>query len=127
MLAEQARLLGAEIAVIADAAQAGALTAALAGTGIQVAAGDAAVCAAAALPVDWTMAAITGAAERLRQRAVPSSASIHSSHSATTSPASARDSGSSAVPRSASPIPWLGDQRESLAPARRRGRWTRPT
>jgi len=62
VLAEQARLLGAEIAVIADAAQAGALTAALAGTGIQVAAGDAAVCAAAALPVDWTMAAITGAA-----------------------------------------------------------------
>ena len=62
LLAEQARLLGAEIAVIADVAQAGALAAALAGTAIQVAAGDAAVCAAAALPVDWTMAAITGAA-----------------------------------------------------------------
>src|SRR5690606_16177656 len=43
-------------------AAAGALAAALAGTAIQSAAGTEAVIAAAALKVDWTMAAITGAA-----------------------------------------------------------------
>lgn len=62
LLAEQAIALRAEIAVIADASLEGALAAALAGTAIQVAAGPKAVLAAAALDVDWTMAAITGAA-----------------------------------------------------------------
>lgn len=62
LLAEQARLLRAEVAVIADPAQEGALAAALAGTGVEVGAGRAAVLAASALPADWTMAAITGAA-----------------------------------------------------------------
>ncbi len=62
LLAEQARALAAEIAVIADPAQAEALRAALAGSGIATAAGEAAVVEAAARPADWTMAAITGAA-----------------------------------------------------------------
>ncbi|MGC8469809.1 MAG: 1-deoxy-D-xylulose-5-phosphate reductoisomerase, partial [Acetobacteraceae bacterium] len=62
LLAEQARALAAEVAVIADPAQAEALRAALAGSGIAAAAGEAAVVEAAARPADWTMAAITGTA-----------------------------------------------------------------
>ena len=62
LLAEQAIALDAEIAVIADESQEGALAAALAGTSVRAAAGTQAVLAAAALDVDWTMAAITGAA-----------------------------------------------------------------
>ena len=62
LLAEQAIHLRAALAVIADASQHRALDAALAGTGIQTAGGDDAVVQAAAVPVDWTMAAITGAA-----------------------------------------------------------------
>ncbi len=62
VLAEQARLLRAEVAVVADDACHTALAAALAGTGIRTASGLDAVLAAATLPVDWTMAAITGAA-----------------------------------------------------------------
>ena len=62
LLAEQAIRLRAALAVIADASQQRALEAALAGTGIQAAGGDDAVLQAAAVPVDWTMAAITGAA-----------------------------------------------------------------
>ncbi len=62
LLAEQAIRLRATLAVIADASQQRALDAELAGTGIQTAGGDDAVVQAAALPVDWTMAAITGAA-----------------------------------------------------------------
>ena len=62
LLAKQARLLRAELAVLAEPAGHAALDAALAGTGIQTASGDAAVLQAASLPVDWTMAAITGAA-----------------------------------------------------------------
>ncbi|MSP30658.1 MAG: 1-deoxy-D-xylulose-5-phosphate reductoisomerase [Acetobacteraceae bacterium] len=62
LLAQQARQLNAEIAVIADAALVGDLATALAGTNIRVAAGAEAVLAAAALDVDWTLAAITGAA-----------------------------------------------------------------
>ena len=61
-LAEQARALGAEIAVISDPAGWPTLRDALAGTGITAACGEAAAVAAAALPVDWCMAAITGAA-----------------------------------------------------------------
>ena len=62
LLAEQAVRLRAQAAVIAEPSLHGALAAALSGTGIAAASGDAAVEAAAAHPVDWTMAAITGAA-----------------------------------------------------------------
>jgi 1-deoxy-D-xylulose-5-phosphate reductoisomerase len=62
-LARQAVALGAKLAVIADPAQYRVLQEALAGhPQIEVAAGSQAVCDAAALPADWTMAAITGAA-----------------------------------------------------------------
>lgn len=61
-LAEQAIALRAEIAVVADKAAYPALREALTGTGIEAAAGPAAVVHAASLPADWTMAAITGAA-----------------------------------------------------------------
>ena len=62
MLAEQAKALRAQIAVVADPACYAALRDALAGSGIEAAAGNEAVIAAAALDSDWTMAAITGAA-----------------------------------------------------------------
>jgi 1-deoxy-D-xylulose-5-phosphate reductoisomerase len=62
VLAEQAIALRAEIAVVSDLTSYAALRDALAGTGIEVAAGADAVVAAAALQADWTMAAITGAA-----------------------------------------------------------------
>jgi 1-deoxy-D-xylulose-5-phosphate reductoisomerase len=62
LLAEQAVALRAEIAVVADPSAYTALRDALAGTGIEVAAGAGAVVAAASLDADWTMAAITGAA-----------------------------------------------------------------
>jgi 1-deoxy-D-xylulose-5-phosphate reductoisomerase len=62
LLAEQAVALRAELAVVADPSAYAALRDALAGTGIEVAAGAEAVVAAAELEADWTMAAITGAA-----------------------------------------------------------------
>jgi 1-deoxy-D-xylulose-5-phosphate reductoisomerase len=62
LLAEQAVVLKVERAVISDPAQYQALREALSGTGVTVAAGPDAVIEAASLPVDWTMAAITGAA-----------------------------------------------------------------
>ena len=62
LLAEQARLLAARRAVIADPGGHAALAEALAGTGIAVASGPEAVVEAASEPADWTMAAITGAA-----------------------------------------------------------------
>ena len=61
-LAEQARALRAELAVIADAALLPDLRAALAGTGIEVAGGQAAVAEAADRPADWVMSGIVGAA-----------------------------------------------------------------
>jgi len=61
-LAAQARALSARCAVVADAACYAALREALAGSGIEAAAGPEAVMAAAARPADWTMAAIVGAA-----------------------------------------------------------------
>ncbi len=61
-LAEQARLLRAEIAVTAHDDCLGDLRDALAGTGIEVAAGQAAIADAADRPADWTMSAIVGAA-----------------------------------------------------------------
>ncbi|BAK84993.1 1-deoxy-D-xylulose-5-phosphate reductoisomerase [Komagataeibacter medellinensis] len=60
-LAEQARALGAQRAVIADEGLLPELETLLAGSGVETAGGRAAVIEAAALPVDWTMAAITGA------------------------------------------------------------------
>jgi len=61
LLAEQAIALNAERAVISDPTRFQDLRQALAGTEITVAAGPDAVIEAASMPVDWTMAAITGA------------------------------------------------------------------
>ena len=62
LLARQARATGARLAVTADPERYGALKAALAGSGVEVAAGPQAVIEAAARPADWVMAAIVGAA-----------------------------------------------------------------
>ncbi len=62
LLAQQARDLDAEWAVISDPASHAELVAALAGSGVRTACGPDAVVEAAALQADWTMAAITGAA-----------------------------------------------------------------
>lgn len=61
-LAEQARALGAEIAVTAFDECLGDLRAALAGSGIDCAAGAGAVAEAAERPADWVMSGIVGAA-----------------------------------------------------------------
>ena len=60
-LAEQARALDAEYAVIADETLVGELESLLSGTSTRVSGGREAVIRAAGVPVDWTMAAITGA------------------------------------------------------------------
>ena len=62
LLARQARDFGARIAVTADEANYAALKEALAGTGIEAAAGRDAVVAAASAEADWVMAAIVGTA-----------------------------------------------------------------
>ena len=62
LLAEQAIALRAELAVICDPAGYGELKEKLAGTGIEAACGQDAAEQAAGERVDWTMAAITGAA-----------------------------------------------------------------
>ncbi|HWL81735.1 MAG TPA: 1-deoxy-D-xylulose-5-phosphate reductoisomerase [Roseomonas sp.] len=61
-LAEQALRLRPQIAVLADVASAPRLKERLEGSGIAWACGRDAVLAAAAMPADWTMAAIVGAA-----------------------------------------------------------------
>lgn len=61
-LAEMARALRAEIAVTAHDDCLPALRAALAGSGIAVAGGQAAIASAADRPADWAMSAIVGAA-----------------------------------------------------------------
>jgi 1-deoxy-D-xylulose-5-phosphate reductoisomerase len=61
-LAAQARSLKAKLAVVSDQSAYRDLKDALAGTGIEVAAGQAAVVEAAARPADWVMASIVGAA-----------------------------------------------------------------
>ncbi|KQY96537.1 1-deoxy-D-xylulose-5-phosphate reductoisomerase [Brevundimonas sp. Root1423] len=61
-LAEQARRWKPAIAVTADPARLHELRDALAGTGIETAAGDEAIIEAATRPTDWIMAAIVGAA-----------------------------------------------------------------
>jgi 1-deoxy-D-xylulose-5-phosphate reductoisomerase len=62
LLAEQARKLGARFAAVADPADYPALKEALAGSGIEVASGRAALVEAAERPADWVMAGIVGAA-----------------------------------------------------------------
>ena len=62
ILAEQARRFRPALAVIADETRYVALRAALSGTGVELAAGPAAVVEAAHRPADWVMAAIVGAA-----------------------------------------------------------------
>lgn len=62
LLAEQAQQLRPKTAVVADESAYGALKEALSGTGVEVAAGEAAVLEAASRPADWVMAAIVGAA-----------------------------------------------------------------
>ncbi|MEI4470282.1 1-deoxy-D-xylulose-5-phosphate reductoisomerase [Frigidibacter sp. MR17.24] len=59
-LAEIAIALRAEVAVTADPAGLAALRAALAGTGIEAAAGEAALVEAACRPADWIMSGIVG-------------------------------------------------------------------
>jgi len=61
-LASQARRIGARLAVVADESRYADLKAALSGSGIEAAAGAAAVEEAASRPADWVMAAIVGAA-----------------------------------------------------------------
>lgn len=61
-LAEMARALRAQVAVTAWPECLPALRAALAGSGIEAAAGSAAIAEAAARPADWTLSAIIGAA-----------------------------------------------------------------
>ena len=61
-LAEQARALGAEIAVTAHEDCLADLRAALAGSGVEAAAGATAIAEAADRPADWIMSAIVGAA-----------------------------------------------------------------
>jgi 1-deoxy-D-xylulose-5-phosphate reductoisomerase len=60
LLAEQARRLHAQLAVVANPACFRALQEALAGTSIEVAAGPEAVLEAAARPAEWVMAAVVG-------------------------------------------------------------------
>ncbi|MCU0832048.1 MAG: 1-deoxy-D-xylulose-5-phosphate reductoisomerase [Rhizobiaceae bacterium] len=62
LLAEQAKAIGARIAVTADEANLGELTERLAGSGIQAAAGRQALIDAASEPADWVMAGIVGLA-----------------------------------------------------------------
>ena len=61
-LAKEAVRFGADIAVTADAARYDDLRQALSGTGVEAAAGQAAIDELAARPTDWTMSAIVGAA-----------------------------------------------------------------
>lgn len=62
LLAEQAKKLKAKRAVVADESLYGALKDILSGSGVETAAGEEAVMEAAAMPCDWTMAAIVGMA-----------------------------------------------------------------
>lgn len=62
LLADQARNHRARLAVIGDPSRYEALKAALAGSGVEAAAGPAALVEAASRPSDWVMAAIVGSA-----------------------------------------------------------------
>jgi 1-deoxy-D-xylulose-5-phosphate reductoisomerase len=61
-LAQDAKALNAQIAITADEARLDDLRAALAGSGVEAAAGAEAITEAAWRPADWTMSAIVGAA-----------------------------------------------------------------
>ena len=61
-LAQDARRLGADVAVTADDARLPELRAALAGSGVEAASGETALIEAAGRPADWVMSAIVGAA-----------------------------------------------------------------
>lgn len=61
-LAEQARRWKPKLAITADPARLTDLREALSGTGVEAAAGEAAITEAATRPVDWVMASIVGAA-----------------------------------------------------------------
>ncbi|WOE74331.1 1-deoxy-D-xylulose-5-phosphate reductoisomerase [Alterisphingorhabdus coralli] len=61
-LAALAKEFGAELAVVADESKLGDLQSALAGSQVEVAAGEGALVSAADREVDWTMAAIVGCA-----------------------------------------------------------------
>lgn len=60
LLAQQARALGAQVAVIADESLTGDLRDALAGTGIEAHGGRSALIEAAGRPSDWVMSAVVG-------------------------------------------------------------------
>lgn len=62
LLAQMARELRAEVAVVAHEEELPALRAALAGSGVEAAAGEAAIAEAADRPADWVMSGIVGAA-----------------------------------------------------------------
>ncbi len=62
LLAEMARELRAEVAVVAHEEELPALREALAGSGVEAAAGEAAIAEAADRPADWVMSGIVGAA-----------------------------------------------------------------
>ena len=62
LLAEQARSLGARFAAVAEPGEYQVLKDALAGTGIEIGSGRAALVEAAERPADWMMAGIVGAA-----------------------------------------------------------------
>jgi len=62
LLAEQARALGARFAAVAEPGEYDVLKDALAGTGIEIGSGRAALVEAAERPADWMMAGIVGAA-----------------------------------------------------------------
>src|SRR5690349_16281572 len=62
LLAEQARALGARFAAVAEPGEYDVLKDALAGTGIEIGSGRAALVEAAERPADWVMAGIVGAA-----------------------------------------------------------------
>lgn len=62
LLAEQARRLGARLAVVGDESCYGELKALLGGSSVRVAAGEEGLIEAASLPSDWVMAGIVGAA-----------------------------------------------------------------
>ncbi len=61
-LADQAKRLRPEMVALGDRAGFASLKSALAGTSVRVVAGPEGICEAAALPSDWVMAAIAGAA-----------------------------------------------------------------
>src|SRR6516164_4768428 len=75
-LASLARELGARFAAVADPVAYGDLNAALAGTGIEAAAGESGLIEAAERPAEWVIGAITGAGGLFMRRAAASGATV---------------------------------------------------